>query len=152
MHACTFIGNHDCPASVMRSLPDTLTSLISRGMVDLFYVGNHGQFDLAAARALGLAKKRYPQIKVFCVPAFLPKKKELLAYSDCDGVILPDFITRVSPILAIPSRNRWMIDRSACVVTYIMRPEGNALQYALEARAKGKAILDLGRYRYWEEL
>ena len=126
MHACTFIGNHDCPASVMRSLPDTLTSLISRGMVDLFYVGNHGQFDLAAARAL--------------------------AYSDCDGVILPDFITRVSPILAIPSRNRWMIDRSACVVTYIMRPEGNALQYALEARAKGKAILDLGPYRYWEEL
>ena len=46
MGVCTFFGHRDTPGKIEPLLRATLAALIEDHDVDLFYVGNHGGFDL----------------------------------------------------------------------------------------------------------
>ena len=48
MAVCTFFGHRECPDTIKPKLREVLVDLIENHGVDMFYVGNQGQFDAIA--------------------------------------------------------------------------------------------------------
>ena len=141
MATCTFFGHRECPETVKTKLRDTLIDLIENHAVDMFYVGNQGQFDAYVHSELKRLKQEYPQINYAVVLAYMPGKKTGL--DDYSDTMLPEGIESVHPHYAISWRNNWMLKQSDYVVTYIAHSWGGAAQYAKKARTKGRTIIEL---------
>ena len=142
MAACTFFGHRECPDSVRTKLRQVLVDLIENYEVDMFYVGNQGQFDAIVRSTLRELKKVYPQTDYAVVLAYMPGKQT--EYDDYSDTMLPEGIESIHPHYAISWRNNWMLRQSEYIVTYITRSWGGAVQYAMRARKIGKHIYNLG--------
>ncbi len=141
MRNCTFFGHWDCPDTVNRKLREVLIDLIVNHNVDMFYVGNQGQFDAIVRRVLRELKQEYPQINYAVVLAYMPGKRN--EYDDYSDTMLPEGIEAVHPHYAISWRNNWMLKQSDYVVTYITHSWGGAAQYARKAAAAKKKVVNL---------
>ena len=147
MSSCTFFGHRECPDSIKIKLREVLIDLITNHDVDMFYVGNQGQFDSIVLSVLRELKKKFPQINFAVVLAYMPGKQT--EYDDYSNTMLPEGIESVHPRYAISSRNNWMLRQSDCVVTYITHSWGGAAQYTEKARNEGKTIFNTGNYEEW---
>ena len=67
---CTFFGHRFVPQKIEPTLRSTLIDLIENHCVELFYVGNHGDFDAMVRRALRELSAEYP-IKYHVVLAYM---------------------------------------------------------------------------------
>lgn len=140
---CTFFGHRDTLDDVAILLDTVLTDLIENKNVDVFYVGNQGNFDKIVKRQLDKMKKTHPHIRCFIVLAYLPTKKNC-TYMDCnDFTIYPQGLEMVPPKYAISKRNEWMINKSDYVVTYVKKSFGGAFQFKKLALAKGKNVIEI---------
>ena len=134
---CTFFGHRDTPTKIEPLLKATLQDLIENKGVDLFYVGNQGNFDAMARKVLSELSKMYP-ITYRVVLAYFPKEET--DYSD--HTILPDGIETVPPRFAISYRNKWMLEKADYVVTYVTYPTGGAVQFKAMAQKRGKTVIE----------
>ena len=132
MPACTFFGHSDCP-DLRVELKDAVMQLVEAG-VDTFYVGNQGRFDAQVRRVLSKLGVRYA-----VVLAYLPKAAD----GDLGDTMFPEGLELVHPRFAIDRRNRWMLERSEYVVTYVRHGWGGAAKYATLAERQGKQIIRL---------
>lgn len=48
---------------------------------------------------------------------------------------------------AIDYRNRWMVERSDCVITYVNRSWGGAAKYKKFAQNRGKTVYELNELK-----
>ncbi len=135
---CTFFGHRDTPKEIEPALRLTLIDLIENKNATAFYVGNHGNFDAMVRRQLEDLSKTYP-IKYYVVLAYMPNKN---AEPD-EHSILPERIETVPRRFAINYRNKWMLNKSDIVVTYVTRPFGGAWQNKELAKKIGKDTLTL---------
>ena len=141
MAACTFFGHRDCPDTVKEKLREALTDLIEHHGVNLFYVGNQGNFDAIARSVLGELKKQYPHIDYGVVLAYMPEnKKESDLISDA---IVPEGLEFVHPRYAISWRNEWMLKQSDYVLIYITHDWGGAYRDAEKAIRQSKWVRNL---------
>ena len=143
---CTFFGHSYCPETVKPRLRETLVDLIETQGVDVFYVGNHGDFDRMTRSLLRELSELYPHIRYAVVLAYVPQKRDEFDQRDWSDTMLPEGIERVPPRFAIRWRNRWMIDHADIVVTYITHSWGGAAQFAELAEKKGKLVVTLGSF------
>lgn len=143
MATCTFFGHRDIPEQTEPILRSALINLIENKNVNMFYVGNHGNFDYMVRKNLKLLKLDYPHINYAVVFAYMPCEKNEWDYKDYSDTIYPDELENTLPKYAITKRNRWMIDKSDYVVTYITHPWGGAAQFKELAEKKGKPIINL---------
>ncbi len=141
MSACTFFGHRECPDSIKIKLQEVLIDLITNNDVDMFYVGNQGQFDAIVHGVLRELKKEYPQINYAVVLAYMPGKQT--KYDDYSDTMLPEGIESVHPRYAISWRNNWMLRQSDYVVTYITHFWGGAARYVEKASGQKKTIINL---------
>jgi uncharacterized phage-like protein YoqJ len=141
MSACTFFGHRECPDSIKIKLQEVLIDLIINSDVDMFYVGNQGQFDAIVHSVLRELKNEYPRIDYAVVLAYMPGKQ--MEYDDYSDTMLPEGIESVYPRYAISWRNNWMLRQSDYVVTYITHSWGDAAQYAEKAKRSGKVVINL---------
>ena len=141
MSSCTFFGHRECSDSIKIKLKELLIDLITNNDVDMFYVGNQGQFDAIVHSVLRELKKEYPQINYAVVLAYMPGKQT--EYDDYSNTMLPEGIESVHPRYAISWRNNWMIQQSNYVVTYITHSWGGAAQFAVKASKRGKVIINV---------
>lgn len=135
---CTFFGHRDCPSSIAVPLRTTLIQLIEHHHVHTFYVGNHGTFDRIVYSVLQELSEQYPYISYYVVLAYLPTKS-----SDTQEAqtIYPEGIELTPKRFAILYRNRWMLDHSDIVVTYVRHSWGGAAQFTdMAIRQKKKVI------------
>ena len=107
MANCTFFGHRDCPETIRLKLREALMDLIVNHNVNMFYVGNQGQFDAYVHSELKKIKQEYPQINYAVVLAYMPGKKT--EYDDYPDTMLPEGIESVHPHYAISWRNNWML-------------------------------------------
>lgn len=142
MDACTFFGHRECPDSVKTKLREVLVDLIENNGVDMFYVGNQGQFDAIVRSTLRELKKVYPQTDYAVVLAYMPGKQT--EYDDYSDTMLPEGIESVHPHYAISWRNNWMLQQSEYVVTYITHSWGGAAQFVKKAKLRKKIVIELG--------
>lgn len=132
MPACTFFGHSDCP-DLRAELKDAVMRLVEVG-VDTFYVGNQGRFDAQVRRVLSELGMRYA-----VVLAYLPKA----ANGDLGDTMFPEGLELVHPRFAIDWRNRWMLERSEYVVTYVRHGWGGAAKFVEMAERHGKRMIRL---------
>ena len=139
MNTCTFFGHRECYGLDMTVLQNAIEELILQG-VDTFYVGNQGQFDGMVYRCLKQLRKKYPNILVSVVLAYLPtgrKEDEDLAdtmYPEIEG----------PPKFAIERRNRWMLAQSDHCLCCIDHSWGGAYKFARLAKHRGLKMISLG--------
>ena len=141
MATCTFFGHRDCPDRIKPKLRATLIDLIENHDVDLFYVGNQGQFDAMVRHTLRQLKQEYPHINYAVVLAYMPGKQK--EYEDYSDTMLPEGIETVHPRYAISWRNNWMLKQADYVITYITHSWGGAAQFAKKASALNKSVFNL---------
>ena len=140
MATCTFFGHRDCIGLSKQKLEEAIEDLILKHGVDLFYVGNEGQFDALVHWVLFAMKKKYPHIRYAVVLAYMPKNIPGEDYSD---TILLEGIETVHPKYAIVWRNRWMLQQAGYVITYVTHSWGGAARFAEKAKRQGKRVINL---------
>ena len=137
---CTFFGHKDTPKEIEPTLRSTLIDLIENRNVNVFYVGNNGNFDTMVRRQLEDLSQTYP-ITYSVVLAYLPIEKN--KYDNLTNTIYPEGLETVPKRFAIPWRNKWMIQQSDVVVTYVTRNFGGAAQFKALAERLNKHIINL---------
>jgi uncharacterized phage-like protein YoqJ len=137
---CTFFGHKDTPKEIESALRSTLIDLIENKNVNVFYVGNNGNFDTMVRRQLEELSQVYP-ITYSVVLAYLPTEKN--KYDDFTNTLLPEGIEAVPKRFAISWRNKWMIEQSDVVVTYVTHTYGGAWQFKVIAQRQGKMVIEL---------
>ena len=137
---CTFFGHKDTPKEIEPTLRSTLIDLIENKNVTVFYVGNNGNFDTMVRRQLENLSQTYP-ITYNIVLAYLPTKKS--EYDDYTNTIYPEGIETIPKRFAISYRNKWMVEQSDIVITYVVRTYGGAWQFKAMAERQGKLVIEL---------
>ena len=142
MAAVTFFGHRDTPKETEPALRLTLIDLIENKNATLFYVGNHGNFDAMVRRQIEDLSKTYP-IKYYVVLAYMPSKN---AEPD-EHSILPEGIESVPRRFAINYRNKWMLNKSDIVVTYVTHNFGGAWEFKKMVNGTRKIMLELSEVK-----
>ena len=137
---CTLFGHKDTPKEIEPTLRSTLIDLIENKNVNVFYVGNNGNFDTMVRRQLEDLSQIYP-INYSVVLAYLPTEKN--KYDNLTNTIYPEGIESVPKRFAISYRNNWMIRQSDVVVTYVSHSFGGAAQFKAMAQRQGKTVIEL---------
>lgn len=141
--ACTFFGHRTVTKEIEPTLRSTLTELIEKQDVKLFYVGNHGQFDGMVLRMLHELSLSYT-IDYYVVLAYYSGKRNSSGQIDYSNTIFPCGIEAVPKRFAISYRNKWMLERSDYVITYVDHDLGSgAAQFKKMAEKKGREVIDL---------
>lgn len=137
---CTFFGHKDTPKEIESTLRSTLIDLIENKNVNVFYVGNNGNFDTMVCRQLEDLSQTYT-ITYHVVLAYLPTEKN--KYDNLSNTIYPEGLETVPTRFAISWRNKWMIQQSDVVVTYVTHNFGGAWHHKELAEKMGKDISTL---------
>ena len=137
---CTFFGHKDTPKEIEPTLRSTLIDLIANKNVNVFYVGNNGNFDTMVRHQLEDLSHIYP-VTYSVVLAYLPTEKN--KYDDLSNTIYPEGLETVPKRFAISWRNKWMIQQSDVVVTYVTHNFGGAAQFKEMAQKLRKAVINL---------
>lgn len=140
MATVTFFGHKDTPKETEPTLRSTLIDMIENKNADVFYVGNNGNFDIMVRRQLEELSHIYP-ITYSVVLAYLPTEKN--KHDDLSNTIYPEGLEEVPKRFAISRRNKWMIQKSHIVVTYVTHSFGGAAQFKEIAEKQGKVIIEL---------
>lgn len=135
---CTFFGHRDASDSLVEELRKTLIELLETGNVDVFYIGNSGNFDRLVSSVLYELSSEY-SFTCRIVLAYLPEHETDYNFE----TILPEGIENVPKRFAISYRNKWMIEQSDIVVTYVERNYGGAYQFKVIAEKKGKKVIEI---------
>ena len=117
-------------------LYDVTQKLIEQGATT-FYLGGYGAFDSLAASVLREQKKRYSQIELVLVLAYLNTGRDTSGY---DSTVYPPLET-VPRRFAISHRNRWMVESADVVVAYVLQDWGGAATTLRCAKQKKKQII-----------
>jgi len=141
---CTFFGHSDTPDDVADILRETICDLIENHGVCNFYVGKYGKFDFMARRILKEICATHPHVKYSVVLAYMPNDY----YDDYSDTIHPEEIAETPKRFAINAVNKWMINSSEFVATYVCRSFGGAAMFKEVAERKGKKVINLAEIEY----
>ena len=136
----TFFGHKDTPKKIEPTLRSTLIDLIENKNVNVFYVGNNGNFDTMVRRQLEDLSHTYP-VTYSVVLAYLPTEKN--KYNNLTNTIYPEGLETFSKRFAISRRNKWMIQQSDIVVTHVTHSFGGAAQFKEMAEKQNKNVVEL---------
>ena len=121
---------------IEKGLYDVTQKIIEQGATT-FYLGGYGAFDSLAASVLREQKKRYSQIELVLVLAYLNTGRDTSGY---DSTVYPPLET-VPRRFAISHRNRWMVESADVVVAYVLHDWGGAATTLRCAKQKKKQII-----------
>lgn len=102
MSACTFFGHHDCPSSIKPKLREVLINLIEDHAVDMFYVGQQGEYDAIVRSVLKELVPVYPHIHYAVVLERILQKRDEFDARDYSDTMLPESIELFIPVLLSP--------------------------------------------------
>ena len=137
---CTFFGHRDAPKAIEPILQTAISDLIEHHSVELFYIGNQGTFDEMVRGQLSHFEKTH-RIHFFVVLAYLPQTQDAIA--DEAHTLYPEGLELVPARFAIDACNRWMLEQSGFVVTYVRHETGGAARFKQLAERKGKTVFAL---------
>lgn len=145
MSTCTFFGHRDTPNKIKPLLRKTLIELIVERNVTHFLIGNQGAFDTLVRNTLRSLKTTYPHIDYAIVLAYMPSQNLLDTFDEDTTTVFPEGLETTPPRFAISKRNRWMIEQSAYIVTFVEHPIGGAATFEKLALKKGKTVINLAK-------
>ena len=134
----TFCGHSQITKAdnIANWLRNVTQDLIEQGATT-FYLGGYGEFDSLAASILREQKKKYPQIELVLVLAYLNTGRDVSGY---DSTVYPP-LENVPRRFSISHRNRWMVESADVVVAYVLHDWGGAATTLRCAKQKKKQII-----------
>ena len=147
MRACTFFGHRQISSDIFSVLKSAVKHLIINEKVDKFYIGNQGDFDVLAKRVLDDLSDEYT-ISYNIVLAYRPTNSESEQAFDFSHTIYPEEVAASHPRYAIVKRNKWMIEHSDYVISYITHDFGGAAKAIDLCRKKNKEIINVANTRH----
>ena len=140
MGTCFFIGHREAPDALLPMLEEAVERhIVEYGVTD-FMVGNYGQFDALAARAVIDAKKRHPEVTLTLLLPYHPFDRPIPTPEGYDGTFYPPGMETVPRRAAIVRANRYMVDHSSHLIAYVWHTASNArdiLEYAQRRERRG---------------
>lgn len=143
---CSFFGHRDIFCDLSDELKNAIETAITEHSITTFFVGDRGSFDRQASGAVLAMKKKYEQIRlVLILPYFTNKLNEYkeIYERQYDEIIIPSILDGVHPKGAITKRNRWMVDESVLIISYIKREGGGAYNTVKYASKRNKCIINI---------
>ncbi len=140
-HTCCFCGHAEIETISLSVLERTVLELIEQKGINQFYSGHKGQFDLLCEKVILGLKKNNPQIRLCWVIPYRTKElDDAFICSRFDEIIFPEL--QKFRKYAILERNRWMVDHSLYMISFIHKPSRakDMLDYA---KKKGKIIYEI---------
>ena len=140
---CCCFGHREVYKDISARLHEIIKDLIINKGVKTFYTGGMGQFDGKFASAIRALQKSYPEIEIVLICPYL--KQELNTYKEWyehnyDSILIPSELDGIHYKAAIKARNRWMVDNSDYIVSYVYREFGGAYDAVQYAKRQGKEI------------
>lgn len=108
--------------------------------------GGMGEFDSQMINAVLQLKKRYPFLRLILVKPYFSNELNTSSqwYAHLyDEIVIPEAVEGVHYKAAIEKRNRWMIEQSDFVLSYLYRDYGGAYTAVRYARKCNKPILSV---------
>ena len=139
----TFFGHRDfCESDQDGEKLLLLLESLTGGEDVEFYLGGYGKGDEFFYKYCRKYQNRHENAKLIFISPYLFSKSLKEKSEKYDLVIYPA-LEKIPPKFAITYRNRFMIDQSNVVITYIQYRNGGAYQAYLYAKKRGKKIVDL---------
>ena len=104
----------------------------------MFYVGQQGAFDHMVHDVLMELRLTYPHINYTIVLERMPSRQTETEILNSGNTMLPEGIEFAHPRSAISWRNRWMLNQSDYVVTFIEHSWGGAAQFGKKSNPRKK--------------
>jgi uncharacterized phage-like protein YoqJ len=147
--SCTFAGHREIYGrNIESSIELAIESILKKDNSFVFYSGDMGEFDKMCSAAVRTAKRRHPEldIKLMVVLPYMMAKvnTDKDFYKNLyDDIIIPMELSDAHYKSAITKRNRWIIDRSDCLIAYVYRDFGGAYTTLKYANRMNKEIINL---------
>lgn len=132
---------------VKNNVSGIIESQISNEGFGVFMTGGRGEFDNIYADEVRKLKYKYPYIKLILVePYFSHRLNKNKAYYETmyDSIIIPDELANIHYKKAITARNKWMVDNSELVISYVNRWSGGAYKAIKYAKETKTFVINLG--------
>ena len=141
---CTFFVHADSPTNIKKEIQKVIEDLILQKGVNTFYVGTNGNFDRMVQSVLIDLKKQYPNLECCTVLAYIPgiKPEFDIGYEKLES-LYPDGLEKVPKRFAIDWRNKWMVQQSDYVISYVRHSFGGAAKYMEHKKRKKKIVYNL---------
>lgn len=136
----TFFGHSNTPSYIYEALYKNILHLIETNEKIVFYIGNHGNFDIMANKILNQLSQKYTHVKYFTVLAYMPTPNQKMEFRYS---IFPEDVAASHPRYAISKRNDWMLKNSDTVICYINHSHGGAAKYYEKAQRQGKTVINI---------
>lgn len=135
---CCFAGHSKLYGSedIYAKLLSVIEKLISEENINEFRVGNYGDFDKLAAKAVRALKERYSDLQLNLVIPYLTSEINEYReqyYRSYDNILLADIPEKTPEKLRIIKTNQYMIQNADILVCYVRHSFGGAaktLEYA----------------------
>ncbi len=149
MISCTFAGHREVYGrNVKSSIELAIESILKKDSSFIFYSGDMGEFDKMCSSVVRTAKRQHPEldIKLVVVLPYMMTKvntdKELYARL-FDEIVIPIELAEAHYKSAITKRNRWIVDKSDCLIAYVYRNYGGAYTTMKYAYRTKKEVINL---------
>lgn len=112
------------------------------------YLGGYGDFDEFARKCGKKYQKTHPDTKLILVTPYITveyQKNHLDGQKDRYDAILYPPIEKAPLKFAISYRNKWMVEKSDCIIACISHTWGGAYQTYLYAQCKKKPLFNISR-------
>lgn len=144
---CTFAGHGKIiyGKEIYEELINHIESLICDEEICEFWVGNYGNFDAMAARAVKSFKDIYPVKLCLVVPYITYTMHQNNAYYNktFDKIIVPDIAPDAPRRAYIPLCNEYMTDMASVLLCYVKHSTGGAAKTLKYAKEKNIKIINL---------
>ena len=149
MKSCFLFGHGDTPESVLPAIEKAVEKHYLNLGIRLFYVGNRGNFDRLAARAVRNMKQQYPDIQLILVLAYHPAERVPDLWGGYDHSYYPPIEKTPRPYCIVKA-NQYMADTADSMICYVWHfgNTRNLLEYAQKRRKKdGICIENVADYK-----
>lgn len=142
MNTFFFIGHREASEELFPVLTEVVERHIIEYNVTDFVVGQYGNFDKLAAKAVRVVKKRHPTVTLTLLLPYHPYDRPIPVPKGFDRTYYPPGMETVPKRAAIVQANRYMVDNSTHLIAYVWHPGSNArnlLEYA-QTKSRNRMI------------
>ena len=142
MNTCFIIGHREASEELFPVLTEVVERHIIEYNVTDFVVGQYGNFDKLAAKAVRVVKKRHPTVTLTLLLPYHPYDRPIPVPKGFDRTYYPPGMETVPKRAAIVQANRYMVDNSTHLIAYVWHPGSNArnlLEYA-QTKSRNRMI------------
>lgn len=150
MISCTFTGHRKIYSDCSENIDGILEYLLSEYGSLKCYVGEDGDFDALCAARVKRLKTNHPDSGASLI-LVLPYMRERINRNKAfytsfyDEIVVPYETSGAYSKGAFSLCNRWKVDRSDLVISFVTKSFGGAFETVKYAEKKGKKVINLGK-------